>query len=691
MKKLKDLLRIKDNTLEGKLSSTIMIMLIIVFLVIVASTYLITSNALVNSAKEEVNLLAKNNAKTIEDILQRGDILAGNLGRYIQSNIDGDKTQLDNYIKFNIKDITEKQKEFFAVGVTFEPYVFDKTKENFSIYGYRENGSTNMGDLGLYSTFSKKEYYAKAKEVRKSVCSEPYIGALPKDEKVWMITLSYPIYKNDTFIGVVLIDVDSRSFSDVKSDKNRFDSLSSFILSKESTYVYNALNPSLVGKNVKDTATKANPSLITDNIKKGLGFEIQDTSSLTNKSTTNFFVPIKAGSTGDNWSSVATVENSEIRAQALIISFVLICICILGLVIIIMVSTKIIKKSLSPVKSIVGAAESISNGNLNIDLKIESEDEIGTLSAAFISTANTLKDYISEIAFVLKEISQGNLNIHLENDYKGDFESIKYSMNEIVDSLNDMLGKIYETSEQVASGSNQMAESSQELANGAAEQASTVEEFVSSIHEISNKVKESENRSNEAVEFSVKAREEAVNSNVQMEKMLDAMDEINISSNSIVQIVDVIENIASQTNLLALNASIEAARAGESGKGFAVVANEVKELASKSADAVKQISELIDNSKSKVEQGTEIARATSERLKEIVKTSEEMATILSGISKISQEQSGSLNELSVGIDQISNVVEENSASSEESSAISEELYAQSTSLKELLSRFKLKN
>lgn len=171
--------------------------------------------------------------------------------------------------------------------------------------------------------------------------------------------------------------------------------------------------------------------------------------------------------------------------------------------------------------------------------------------------------------------------------------------------------------------------------------------------------------------------------------MIRAMSEISESSGEIGKIIKTIEDIAFQTNILALNAAVEAARAGEAGKGFAVVADEVRNLASKSAEASKNTSNLIENSIRSVENGNRIADATAQSLLKAVQGTEEIIKVIGKISNASGEQAESINQVTLGVDQISSVVQTNSATAEESAAASEELSGQAQIMKDLVGKFRL--
>lgn len=254
----------------------------------------------------------------------------------------------------------------------------------------------------------------------------------------------------------------------------------------------------------------------------------------------------------------------------------------------------------------------------------------------------------------------------------------------ITKPINQVIDGVSEGSDQVASASTQISSSSQSLAEGATEQAASLEETSSSLEEMSSTVQQNAENAGQAQQLSTVAKETAQKGANAVGKMIDAVNEINMSSVEVSKIIKVIDEIAFQTNLLALNAAVEAARAGEHGKGFAVVAEEVRNLAGRSAEAAKTTSGLIEDSTNKAKQGTELAVESGEVLSEIVTNTTKAADLISEIAAASREQAEGINQVTKAVTQMDQVTQQNSAYSEETASASEELSSQAESLKDLV-------
>ncbi|EDT74039.1 methyl-accepting chemotaxis protein [Clostridium butyricum] len=352
----------------------------------------------------------------------------------------------------------------------------------------------------------------------------------------------------------------------------------------------------------------------------------------------------------------------------------------------------LVKLLTKPIVELEEAAKKLEKGILDVEIKFESQDELGILANSFRNTCSFLKTIVLDINEILGQLSDGNFNVNSSrlDHYIGDFSTTKDSIQKIIESLNYTFFEIKEATVQVKGGAEQVAETSQTISEGATEQASAIEELTASLGEINEKVQNSVKHAKETNVITSELGVQIEESNEKMNEMVKAMEEIDNSSRNIREIINTIASISEQTNLLALNAAIEAARAGESGKGFAVVAEEVRKLAEESSQAVKDTAELIESSIKSVEKGKIIADTTAVSLKEAVKKTEEAVQLVDNISNISEVQAVSINQINGGIDQIADVVQSNSAIAEESAAASEELSAQADTLESMINRFKLK-
>ncbi len=363
-----------------------------------------------------------------------------------------------------------------------------------------------------------------------------------------------------------------------------------------------------------------------------------------------------------------------------------------------LISEKQAKYQSEEVGKLIVSLERLSRGELNCDIVVaEADDDTQELYSIFSGIAanlynglNEIKSYINEISHVLGEMSNGNLNVGIKTEYKGDFIELKKSINSIIISLNEVMGEINAAADQVAAGTMQLSEGSQAISRGATEQASSIEELAASTTQIAQQTQQNAKSAETANELSETAANSAMQGNEQMKAMQRAMNEITESSRSISKIIKVIDDIAFQTNILALNAAVEAARAGAHGRGFAVVAEEVRNLAARSAAAAKETTELIEGSIQKTAAGRKIADDTAASLTSIVTGTQKASELVGEIAVASNEQAAAIEQVNRGIDQLSMVVQSNSATSEEAAAASEELASQADYMKSMVGKFKIK-
>ncbi len=398
---------------------------------------------------------------------------------------------------------------------------------------------------------------------------------------------------------------------------------------------------------------------------------------------------------GSNWVAVAYVSKAEVLSELYGLTRTMAKVsaaAVLVMMLLVIIQTRRIIGR--PVKELSQAATRIAEGELDQTIRYKSRDELGILAYNFNRVTERLREYIKyidEISDTLKEIAQGNLAFELKNEYTGEFTKIKSSLDEIAVELNAAMGHLKASSRDVAAGAAQVSESAVNLSQGSTEQSAEVETLAGDISIVSNNVQKLAQDAQQTSSLSKEVREGLLASNTKMQNMAAVIQKISDKSHEIHKIVKNIDDIAFQTNILALNAAVEAARAGDAGKGFAVVAEEVRTLAGRSADAAKETTELLGETISSMDEGVRAADDTVQSMMAAVKMSEEMGALIDDIADNTTQQASMASEISRGIDQIAIVVQSNVDTAESSAAASEELSSQAAMLRELVSRFRLKD
>ena len=393
----------------------------------------------------------------------------------------------------------------------------------------------------------------------------------------------------------------------------------------------------------------------------------------------------------------AGISSAEANRQILITIILSTIVSIAVIAVCILVMSSFLKKTVSyPLAEITQVADRLAHGDLgltsgeDIQISVHSNDEVGTLGQIFDETIRRMRSYIGEISSVLDSISNGDLTNTAQQEYVGDFASIRRSLDSIGDRLNSTVGQIRESAEQVSAGSTPVSNSAQALAQGATQQASSVQELSATVNEIADNAKRTAQATREAGQFVDQAGAQLGISVEYVKQLNTAMEKISNSSEEISKIIAAIENIAFQTNILALNAAVEAARAGSAGKGFAVVADEVRNLANRSDEAAKATKDLIESSIAAVTEGSDVVSKVTQSLERTSESAGGVTAKMSIVVEAVENQTTAITQVTEGIDQISSVVQTNSATSEQSAAASEELSSQASLLKNLVSSFHLK-
>ncbi len=314
----------------------------------------------------------------------------------------------------------------------------------------------------------------------------------------------------------------------------------------------------------------------------------------------------------------------------------------------------------------------------------------------------------------IARISVGDVPRRITDNYNGEFNAIKNSINGLIDAMNsvtelarmigngDLTHEVRERSaqdelmralrnmveklvsvvnsvrmsgESVATGSAEMSSGSQKMSEGASEQAASVEEVSSSMEEMAASIRQNSDNAQQTEGIAKKAAEDAREGGKAVAKTVDAMKDI-------ASRILIVEEIARQTNMLALNAAIEAARAGEHGKGFAVVASEVRKLAERSQGAAVEIKTLSTSS-------VEVAEKAGGMLAGILPNIQRTSELVQEIAASSGEMNAGAEQINKAIHQLDGVVQQNAAAAEEMAASAETLSGQADALQGAMAFFRV--
>lgn len=297
-----------------------------------------------------------------------------------------------------------------------------------------------------------------------------------------------------------------------------------------------------------------------------------------------------------------------------------------------------------------------------------------TMALAFWITRSITRP-LAEAVDVANNLAEGNLDVNIVVDSKDETGMLLSAMQNMVEKLTEIITSVRSGADSLASASQEISATSQSLSQASSEQAASVEETSASIEQMTASINQNTENAKVTDSMAGKAAKEATEGGQAVSSTVEAMQKIAGK-------IGIVDDIAYQTNLLALNAAIEAARAGEHGKGFAVVAAEVRKLAERSQVAAQEIGELAGSS-------VTLAEKAGKLLDEIVPSINKTSDLVQEIASASSEQSSGVAQINGAMGQLNQTTQQNASASEELAATAEEMSSQTEQLLSVISFFKL--
>ncbi len=368
---------------------------------------------------------------------------------------------------------------------------------------------------------------------------------------------------------------------------------------------------------------------------------------------------------------------------------------------------------LSPIQKLTKATESLASGNLHDNVMFTNkESEIGRMARALQVFRDGLieKDrlqkleteerqtrlaeqtlIVTTLADALNRLAEGDVNTLIETEFPGEYDRLRADFNKATSNLSEIAQKILGSGTSVNQSSREISKVSDQLARRTENSAATLAETAVAISQITDAVQSAARRAEKALDVVGAANESALEGMEVVGSTVAAMRKIERSSDEILKIIGVIDDIAFQTSLLALNASVEAARAGDAGRGFSVVASEVRGLAQRSSDAAKEINLLITDSSSQVQEGVKLVGKTETALNHISSAVKEVSNQAREIADSAKQQAVGVAEVNIAIDELDRDTQRNAAIFEETNAASANLNLEAENLAEAISGIRFRS
>ena len=355
---------------------------------------------------------------------------------------------------------------------------------------------------------------------------------------------------------------------------------------------------------------------------------------------------------------------------------------------------KIIENDKNVVREITDIIEKVNNGFFEYTIKAKtSTKELATLVENINIMIDRTKLKINSLNLLLNNYTQGNYKFKLDEVHKkgmyGDFGTLSSSTLLLGQSSSELIAMITNAGVELDNNTKILTNSSNELAISSTEQASSLEQSAAALEQITSNIRNNSENMNRMLQIAEELNSAAtIGSNSAKQTSL-SMDEINDKVKAINEAITIIDQIAFQTNILSLNAAVEAATAGEAGKGFAVVAQEVRNLASRSADAAREIKKLVESASAKSNEGKEIADDMIKGYDNLTNKISDTKMIIDNVTRFSREQETGIVQINDTISRLDRATQENAMTASNIDILSKEVSKLSSRLLDITSQSKI--
>ncbi len=337
-----------------------------------------------------------------------------------------------------------------------------------------------------------------------------------------------------------------------------------------------------------------------------------------------------------------------------------------------------IKQDINVIGEIVLTSDKVKQGIFKCRVKSDTTNPmVSTLKKTVNEMLDSLEDKMINLEKTLTSYANEDYRpkLEIEPTIKARMLSVMQSINTLGDALSSAAKTNLENGRRLQENSNNMNASMNNLSTKANEQAASLEETAAAVEEITSITRNNASNATKMAELGQTVKHSVTDGEKLASKTATSMDEINEKVTAINEAINVIDQIAFQTNILSLNAAVEAATAGEAGKGFAVVAQEVRNLASRSAEAAKEIKNLVEDANSKANEGKSISAEMIDGYKKLNTHISETIQIIEGVSSASKEQMLGIEQINDAVSMLDKVTQENASEANNVSKIAHEVDA----------------